>query len=140
MPLELSLIPANSTLESNSVGEPIEISGSESHTFFCVLTVTEQIEQESLDVSIWGSPDGQNFGKLPLLKFPQQFYVGATKMILDVSLRLDVKYLRARWDLNRWGRVSPTPRFVAGLQLEEIPPMSRDTTTRRAFLASKSEA
>ena len=140
MPLELSLIPANSTLESNSVGEPIEISGSESRTFFCVLTVTEQIEQESLDVSIWGSPDGQNFGKLPLLKFPQQFYNGATKMILDVSLRLDVKYLRARWDLNRWGRVSPTPRFVAGLQLEEIPPMSRDTTTRRAFLAPKSEA
>ena len=140
MPLELSLIPANSTLESNSVGEPIEISGSESRTFFCVLTVTEQIEQESLDVSIWGSPDGQNFGKLPLLKFPQQFYNGATKMILDVSLRLDVKYLRARWDLNRWGRVSPTPRFVASLQLEEIPPMSRDTTTRRAFLASKSEA
>ena len=140
MPLELSLIPANSTLESNSVGEPIEISGSESRTFFCVLTVTDQIEQESLDVSIWGSPDGQNFGKLPLLKFPQQFYVGATKMILDVSLRLDVKYLRARWDLNRWGRVSPTPRFVAGLQLEEIPPMSRDTTTRRAFLAPKSEA
>jgi len=140
VPLELSLIPANSTLESNSVGEPIEISGSESRTFFCVLTVTDQIEQESLDVSIWGSPDGQNFGKLPLLKFPQQFYNGATKMILDVSLRLDVKYLRARWDLNRWGRVSPTPRFVAGLQLEEIPPMSRDTTTRRAFLAPKSEA
>ena len=140
MPLELSLIPANSTLESNSVGEPIEISGSESRTFFCVLTVTDQIEQESLDVSIWGSPDGQNFGKLPLLKFPQQFYNGATKMILDVSLRLDVKYLRARWDLNRWGRVSPTPRFVASLQLEEIPPMSRDTTTRRAFLAPKSEA
>jgi hypothetical protein len=138
MPLELSLIPANTTLESNSLGEPIAISDSESRTFFCVLTVTEQLEQESLDVSIWGSPDGQKFGKLPLLKFPQQFYNGATKMILDVSLRPEVKYLRARWDLNRWGRVSPTPRFVAGLQLEEIPPMSRDTTTKRAVLASKS--
>jgi hypothetical protein len=135
VPLELSLIPANTILESNSVGQPIEISESESRTFFCVLTITEQIEQESLDVSIWGSPDGQEFGKLPLLKFPQQFYCGTTKMILDVTLRPEVKYLRARWDLNRWGRVSPTPRFVAGLQLEEIPPMSRDTTTRRAVLA-----
>ena len=138
MPLELSLIPANTTLDSNSVGEPIAISESESRTFFCVLTITEQIEQESLDVSIWGSPDGQDFGKLPLLKFPQQFYNGATKMILDVSLRPEVKYLRARWDLNRWGRVSPTPRFVASLELEEIPPMSRDTTTKRAVLAPKS--
>ena len=138
MPLELSLIPANTMLDSNSVGEAIAISDSESRTFFCVLTITDQIEQESLDVSIWGSSDGQEFGKLPLLKFPQQFYNGATKMILDVSLRPEVKYLRARWDLNRWGRVSPTPRFVAGLQLEEIPPMSRDTTTKRAVLTSRS--
>ena len=138
MPLELPLIPANTTLDSNSVGESIAISDSESRTFFCVLTITEQIEQESLDVSIWGSPDGQDFGKLPLLKFPQQFYNGATKMILDVSLRPEVQYLRARWDLNRWGRVSPTPCFVASLVLEEIPPMSRDTTTKRAALALKS--
>lgn len=114
-----------------------EISESESRTFFCVLTVYEEIEQESLDVSIWGSADGQFFGKLPLLKFPQQFYGGATKMILDVSLHPEIRFLRAHWELNRWGRVSPTPRFVAGLQLEEIPPMSRDTTTKRDTLAPK---
>lgn len=138
LPLELTLIPPGATLESNGDGSPVEISGSASRTFFCVLTITDQIEQESLDVSIWGSPDGQDFGKRPLLKIPQQFYCGATKMILDVSLRPEVKFLRARWELNRWGRVSPTPRFVAGLQLEEIPPMSRDTTTKRAVLASKS--
>jgi len=137
VPLELSLIPANTVLESNSDGESIAISESESHTFFCVLKVFEQIEQESLDVSIWGSPDGQDFGRQPLLKFPQQFYLGTTKLVLDVSLRPEIKFLRARWELNRWGRVSPAPRFAAGLQLEEIPPMSRDTTTRRAVLASK---
>jgi len=138
VPLELILIPENTTLESNRDGAPVEISESASRTFFCVLTIAEQIEQESLDVSIWGSADGQNFGKRPLLKIPQQFYCGATKMILDVSLRPEVKFLRARWELNRWGRGTPTPRFVAALQLEEIPPMSRDTTTKRAVLASKS--
>ena len=137
MPLELSLIPADSLLESNGDGPRIEICESESRTFFCVLTVYEQIEQESLDVSIWGSADGQSFGKHPLLKFPQQFYTGATKMILDVSLHPEIKFLHAHWELNRWGRGSPTPRFVAGLQLEEIPPMSRDTTTKRRVLAPK---
>ncbi len=137
MPLELILIPPGTILESNGDGSPIEISESASRTFFCVLTITDQIEQESLDVSIWGSPDGQDFGKRPLLKIPQQFYCGATKMILDVSLRPELKFLRARWELNRWGRVSPAPRFIAGLQLEEIPPMSRDTTTKRAVLSSK---
>ena len=134
MPLEFSLIPAGTRLDSNGDGAPLDFSETVSRTFFCTLIVTEQIEQESLDVSIWGSADGHDFGKRPLLKLPQQFYRGTTKMVLDVSLRREIKFLRARWELNRWGRVAPTPMFVASLQLEEIPPMSRDTTTKRAVL------
>lgn len=135
MALKFSLIPANSKLEANGDGSAVEISSSESRTFFCSLTVSEQIEQESLDVSIWGSPDGQEFGKKPLLKMPQQFYRGTTKMVLDLSLRTEVKFLRAKWELNRWGRVAPTPMFVATLDLEEVAPMSRETPTRRVVLA-----
>ena len=137
MALNFPLIPTDSKLEATGHGEPVEISSSESRTFFCRLTITEQLEQESLDVSIWGSADGQDFGKKPLLKLPQQFYRGTTKMVLDVSLRTEVKFLRAKWELNRWGRVAPTPMFVASLELEEVPPMSRETPTRRALLAGK---
>ena len=137
VPLNFSLIPGNSKLEANGDGQSVDISNSETRTFFCRLTISEQLEQESLDVSIWGSADGQDFGKRPLLKIPQQFYRGTTKMVLDVSLRMEVKFLRAKWELNRWGRVSPTPMFVAQLDLEEVPPMSRETPTRRAVLAAK---
>ena len=137
MALKFSLIPANSKLEANGDGTAVEISSSETRTFFCSLTVSEQIEQESLDVSIWGSADGQEFGKKPLLKIPQQFYRGTTKMVLDLSLRAEVKFLRAKWEVNRWGRVAPTPMFLATLDLEEVAPMSRETPTRRAVLASK---
>lgn len=136
MPLELALIPPESMLESSGQGAPFAIAESESRTFLCTLTVTDHIEQESLDVSIWGSGDGHDFGKRPILKFPQQFYRGTTKLVLDVSLRSDVKFLHARWELNRWGRVAPTAMFVAGLRLEEIPPMSRDTPTKQAVLAT----
>ena len=138
MPLEFSLIPANTRLDSSGNSAPLDISEAVSRTFFCTLTVADQIEQESLDVSIWGSVDGQDFGKRPLLKLPQQFYRGATKMVLDISLRQEIKFLRACWELNRWGRVAPTPTFVAGLELEEIPPMSRDTPTKRTALAAQS--
>ena len=132
MPLQLALIPAETKLESNGASQAFDISSSESRTFLCRLTITDQLEQESLDVSIWGSADGQTFGKTPLLKIPQQFYRGTTKMVLDISLRTEVRFLQAKWELNRWGRVSPTPMFVAELHLEEIPPMSESTTTRRA--------
>ena len=138
MPFQLCLIAPGSKLESNADGQPFDISASETRTFLCQLTITEQIEQESLDVSVWGSHDGQDFSKKPLLKLPQQFYCGTTKMVLDISLRPEVRFLRARWEVSRWGRVSPTPMFVADLALTEIPPMSRETPTRRAVLAKQS--
>ncbi|HKM79647.1 MAG TPA: hypothetical protein VJY15_01605 [Candidatus Acidoferrum sp.] len=135
MPLEISIIPAQTKLESTADGPAFDISATTTRTFLCELTVTDQLEQESLDVSLWGSADGQNFGKKPLLKIPQQFYRGTTKMVLDLSLRPEVRILRARWELNRWGRVAPMPMFVAGLTLTEIPPMSQDTPTKRAASA-----
>jgi hypothetical protein len=138
VPLSLSLIPADTKLESNGDGQSFDISPSETRTFLCRLTVTEQLEQESLDVSLWGSADGQDFGKKPLLKIPQQFYCGTTKMVLDISFRPEVRFLRAKWEVNRWGRVAPTPMFVAGLQLEEVPPMSRDVAGGREAVAAQS--
>jgi hypothetical protein len=135
--LQLALIPVGTKLESNADGAAFDISESTTRTFFCTLNITDQIEQESLDVSIWGSADGQDFGKKPLLKLPQQFYQGSCKMVLDASLKPEVKFLRAKWELNRWGRVTPLPMFVAGLILEEIAPMSRDLPTSRAALAAR---
>lgn len=136
--MNLSLIPAGSKLESNGVSQPFDISPSESRTFLCRLMITEHLEQESLEVSIWGSPDGQTFGKTPLLKLPQQFYRGTTKMVLDISLRTEVRFLQAKWELNRWGRVSPAPMFVAELTLEQIPPMADGISTRRAVMKASS--
>ncbi len=137
LPGKLDLIPANTRLETNGDGAAFDISASATRTFLCRLTLTDQIEQESLDVSIWGSADGEMWTKKPLLKLPQQFYRGTTKMILDLSLRPETKLIRARWELFRWGRVAPTPMFVAGLELVEIPPMSRETPTARRALAAK---
>jgi hypothetical protein len=137
--LELALIPAGTRLETNGEGSPLNVSASETRTFLCRLTVTDQIEQESLDVSIWGSADGRDFGKKPLLKLPQQFYRGTTKMVLDISLRPEVTFLQAKWELNRWGRVSPIPMFVAELRLGEIPPMLRGRATSPVGMVSARE-
>jgi hypothetical protein len=136
MPMQLQLIPAETRLEASADGASFNISESATRTFLCRLIITDQIEQESLDISIWGSADGETWPKRPLLKLPQQFYRGTTKLVLDLSLRPEVKFIRARWDLNRWGRVAPTPMFVAGMDLVEIPPMSRETPTKRLVLAA----
>ena len=118
--MEFDLIPPGTRVESNGDGESVDVSASRERTFFCTLEITEQFEQESLDVSIWGSADGENWGSKPLLKLPQQFYRGETHMVLDLTVRPEVKFIRGHWDVFRWGRVAPKPVFVFGLHLREV--------------------
>jgi hypothetical protein len=128
--MKLDLIPPDTKMEANGDGAAFDISASATRTFLCLLTVTEQIEQESLDVSIYGSADGETWTKKPLLKLPQQFYRGKTKLVLDLSLRPEIKFIRARWEVFRWGRGAPLPMFVAGLELAEVPSMSGRTSIK----------
>jgi len=83
-------------------------------------------------VSIWGSADGETWTKKPLLKLPQQFYYrGTTKMILDLSLRPETKLISRSLGTVPLGQGSADTHVVAGLELAEIPPMSRETPTAR---------
>jgi hypothetical protein len=120
MAIHHELVPALTKVTASGDGAKFEVSGSATRTFLVALTIYEQIEQESFDLSIWGSADGENFGAKPLLKLPQRFYRGETRLVLDLTSRPEVKFIRARWDLARWGRVAPEPMFVIGVRLEEI--------------------
>ena len=119
--MKFDLISPDTRLTANGEGQPYEIAASETRTFLCSMFIEDQIEQESVDISVWGSADGQDWDKLPLLKMPQQFYRGETRQILDLTLKPEVRFLRAKWDLARWGRVAPHPMFVLGFRLTEIP-------------------
>ncbi len=133
--MEFDLIPRGTRVIQNGEGEPREITANHTRTFLCTLEILEQIEQESLDVSIWCSADGTAWESKPLLKMPQRFYRGTTRQILDLTLHPDVKFLRARWELTRWGRVAPTPMFVIGFRLEEVPAFVRENVVQKISAA-----
>jgi hypothetical protein len=123
MSMEFDLIAPHTLLEAAADGASVDVGGSATRTFLCNLDISDQIEQESLDVSIWGSADGQAWGTHPILKLPQRFYRGETRAVLELALRPEVKFIRAKWELNKWGRGAPVPAFRAGLRLAEIPAM-----------------
>jgi hypothetical protein len=123
MAMEFDLIPNDTLVRENGVSAAVDIRASQTRTFFCVMNITDQIEQESLDVSIWASADGENWGTHPVLKLPQQFYRGETRAVLDMTQIPEINFVRAAWELNRWGRVAPLPMFVLGLHVKEIPAM-----------------
>jgi GH35 family endo-1,4-beta-xylanase len=125
MAMELDLIPQGTRLTENGETEAQDIGASATRTFLCSMFIADQIEQESIDISVWGSTDGQNWGARPLLMMPQRFYRGETRQILDLSLKPEIRFIRARWEMFRWGRVAPHPMFVAGFRLSEVPAFAR---------------
>jgi hypothetical protein len=114
------LVPPETVAVSNGVGEPLKLGPLASKQLLIVLRVADIIEQESLHVAVWGAEDGKEWGKKPLFWFPQQFYRGATPAALDLSLKPQVKFLQARWEVNRWGRGYPRPYFVFSVEAEEF--------------------
>jgi hypothetical protein len=41
--------------------------------------------------------------------------------LLDLTAHPDVKFVRAHWEVARWGRGTETPMFEFGVRLKEIP-------------------
>jgi hypothetical protein len=115
------LIPEKTVVTGNGDSAAVEVSGASSRVFLLTLKITGIVEQESLDVSIWGSADGAAWEAKPLAAFPQKFYPSEYPLLLDLSAKPDIKFLRAHWIVNRWGRGSEKPMFEFQLGLKEVP-------------------
>ncbi len=114
------LVPETELRESGS-GEVLDLGSPAANREFLSLTlgITHIVEQESLDVAIQGSADGVNWPGKALLSFPQKFYCGTYQMLLDLKAHPGVRFLRAKWTLNRWGRGELKPLFCIYLFVQE---------------------
>ena len=118
--LDTYLVP-KTTVTAKGDGPAVDISSVQSRVLLLTLAVSATVEQESIDLSIYGGADEQNC-KTALASFPQQFYTGEYPLLIDLSGQPEVKLLRAHWETNRWGRGSETPMFEFSLRLREVPP------------------
>jgi hypothetical protein len=115
------LVPENTVISAKGDGAPLDVSGAANRVFLLSLNITEIIEQESLDVSIFGSADGEAWGPKPVTTFPQKFYRAEHPMLLDLSGQPQVRFLRAHWEVARWGRGTEIPMFKFGVSIREVP-------------------
>jgi hypothetical protein len=116
------LVPEKTTVTAKGDGPIIDLGSATGRVFLLMLEITAVVEQESLDVSIFGSGDGVTFTPKPLEKFPQKFYRGQHPLLLDLSSQPATKFLRAHWEVNRWGRGDATPMFEFQVSMKEVPP------------------
>jgi hypothetical protein len=120
--IDTFLVPEKTKVTAKGDGPTIDISGASGRIFLLMLDITSVVEQESLDVSIFGSADGTNWGLKPVDKFPQKFYRGQHPLLLDLSESAGTKFVRAHWEVNRWGRGDATPMFEFHVSMKEVPP------------------
>ena len=119
---EAVLVPANTAVTAKGDGSTVDVSGAANRVFLITLSITKIIEQESLDVSIYGSADGSTWGPKFIAAFPQKFYTEESPLLLDLTMHSDVKFVRAHWEVARWGRGTETPMFEFGVTMKEVPP------------------
>jgi hypothetical protein len=134
--IESFLVPANTVVNAKGDGSAVDISSALNRVFLLTLDITNIVEQESLDVAIFSSADGATWGPKPLATFPQKFYRGQHPLLLDLTTHADVKFLRAHWEVARWGRGTEIPMFEFHLTIKEVPPdiLTEATAEAQALL------
>src|SRR5512141_3035162 len=90
--LEAFLIPESTVITAKGDGAVIDVSSTTNRVFLVTVNITRIVEQESFELIVHGSPDGQTFAPKPLASTPQLFYPGETPMLVDVSSEPDVKF------------------------------------------------
>ena len=118
---ELILVPAGTVVSAKGDGPSVDVSAAENRVFLATLSIAKIIEQESLDVSIFGSADGTTWGAKSIVAFPQKFYCEEAPLLLDLTGHPDVRFVRAHWEVARWGRGTETPMFEFGVSVKEVP-------------------
>ena len=107
---------------TDGIGPVVDVGTHQGKLLVLTLGIDLVIERESLSVSVWGSRDGVDWGPKPLVVFPHEHYCGLYSILLNLAkypavIALDledcprVRYLQARWKMNRWGNGDPMPMF-----------------------------
>jgi hypothetical protein len=120
--IDTVLVADKTVVNAKGDGSVVDIGASVNRVFLLTLDITNIIEQESFELSIFGSADGASWDAKPVVSYPQEFYRGEYPLILDLTAHPEVKFIRSHWEVARWGRGVETPMFEFGVGLTEIPP------------------
>ena len=130
--LDAFLLPEKTVVTAKGDSEALDVSAASNPVFLVTLTVNEVVEQESIEITMFTSADGTTWEAKPVATLTQKFYPGDYPLLMDLTAAPNAKFVRAHWDVNRWGRGPTTPRFVCGVRIREVTP--------EALLEAKAEA
>lgn len=119
--IDAVLVPENTVINAKGDSAPLDISAAANPVLLATISITKVVEQESIEVMFYTSADGEAWEAKPVAALPQKFYIGEYPLLVDVSQATGAKFLRAHWEVNRWGRGLVTPSFEMSLRVREVP-------------------
>ena len=115
--MQATFLLPESVAQQDGSSTPIELGSARSTPLLLTLGITRIVEQESLDFSVWGSPDRETWEFL--MAFPRKSYCGTYAMHLDLAEHPGIRYVRAQWKMSRWAQSDSTPLFGFYLLAED---------------------
>lgn len=112
------LLP-ESIARADGSGPEIDLGPKRGKLLVLTLGITRILEQESLEVSVWGSSDGESWSVRPLAKFPPKYYCGLYSILLNLGSNPDLRYVRVQWKMSRWSKRDTLPMFGFYVYAEE---------------------
>jgi len=97
------LLP-ESIAQADGTGPEFDLGSKRGKLLVLTLEITRIIEQESLDVCVWGSPDGEKWSHQPIAVFPPKFYCGIYSILLNLVAKPDIRFVRVTWKMSRWSK------------------------------------
>jgi hypothetical protein len=116
--LRYFLLP-ESIARNDGIGPEIDLGSKRGKLLVLTLGITRILVQESLELSVFGSPDGQRWSSKPLAKFPPKFYCGLYSILLNLGSHSDVRFVRVQWTMSRWSKRESMPMFGFYVYAEE---------------------
>jgi hypothetical protein len=104
----------------DGAGSAIELGDLRGKLLVVTLGINHVVEHEGLEMSIWGSAEGSDWGTRPLLTFPQKSYCGVYATVLSLTKKPAIRFLRVKWTMCRRAEPSSGPLFGFYVCLEEV--------------------
>ncbi len=96
------------TIRESGESELFEIARQDCGQLLVTFGITHAVENQSVNLEIHSSQDGEIWAVRPLAAFPAKCYCGEYQMM--VSPR-DARFLKVKWRVSRWSRSGERPFF-----------------------------
>jgi len=118
---QAAVLTPESDLGASGCGDHFNLDRYRDGDLLVTLHITRVVEGSSLEITIWGSRDGEDWGTQPVARFPRKFYCGDYPMRLRLTDHPGMRFLRAGWRPERRGSVGPRGMVTAGIDVEPAP-------------------